>query len=251
MSARWSSWIAWLRRSIPTIVGGVLAAAVVAFVFFSIWWFLEVANDKKDLSAGDAFVGLGYFAGVVLVVLFVWMSVRYLTGVSRSGGSASPTHLDQDRYIVVTQLRLGVLLIVFGAAVGIIFGLAFDDNKGVALALGTAALGAGAAMLPGGASAQASNRLKDKAAAVAAGADEGAGSEPATPEAVEYDQQAHAEHPDHPANDMDAGSAEVEGEPELVGADEAVEGTDPPVLDDTVGEDGKDGPADPPDEGQY
>jgi hypothetical protein len=252
MSGAWKSAVAWLRRSLPTIVGVVLALAVAAFVGFSVWWFVQVVNDNQQLSAGDAFLGLAYFAGVVLVVLLVWVTVRYLTGMSRAGRSAKPTHLDQDRYLIVTQLRLGVLLIVFGAGIGIIFGLTFDDKKGVALALGTAAIGAGAAMLPGGASAQASNRIgkqmdTDADAAAAAGGEGSSAEAGATPEGG-YDQDALVEHPDHPENDLDAGSAEVEGEPELVGSDEAVDGEGPPVLDENEEAEADDEPAVPPED---
>ena len=246
-----------LRKALPTILEAVLGLAVIAFVVISIWWFVEVVTDDRTLSARDAFVGLAYFAGVVLIVLVVWAAIRFLTGV---GGRRVPpgSPLDGDRYIVVTQMRYGVALIAFGATIGIIFGLAFPDDKGIALSLGTAALGAGAAMLPGGASASATARMNkrqeakdDEAAArattetvraatgtytvpAATAAPAASGAEPeAEPADGAMAPDALAEHPDHPSNELDAGEAEIEGSaPELVGADEAVEGDAPPVLED-------------------
>jgi hypothetical protein len=223
-----------LRKALPTLLEAVLALAVLAFVVISIWWFVEVVTDDTELSARDAFVGLGYFAGVVLIVLVAWAAIRGWTGVAGGRRMRSGSELDADRYIIVTQLRYGAALIVFGAAIGIIFGLAFTDDKGVALALGTAAVGAGAAMLPGGASASATARMNKKLEAEAS-ANGAPNSEPEADEVMDPD--ALAEHPDHPSNELDAGEAEVEGgTPEMVGADEDVEGDAPPVLDDDAEE---------------
>jgi hypothetical protein len=66
-----------------------------------------------------------------------------------------------DRMIVLSQLWMGVGLIVFGAGIAVLFGVVFSDRDidKIALSIGTAVIGTGAALLPAGASASASGRI--------------------------------------------------------------------------------------------
>ena len=62
---------------------------------------------------------------------------------------------------MLTQLWIGALLILAGAAGAFIFGVIFQplDDEKIAPAIGSAVIGAGAAMLPPGAAGQANARL--------------------------------------------------------------------------------------------
>jgi hypothetical protein len=59
----------------------------------------------------------------------------------------------------MAQMRYGCALVTVGAGLAVVFGLAFDDETGVALSIGTAVIGVGAALLPAGAAANASTRI--------------------------------------------------------------------------------------------
>jgi hypothetical protein len=67
----------------------------------------------------------------------------------------------QDQKIVKLQLWLGFALIVIGGLIGAVFGVWMSDRDidGIGLAMGTAVIGAGAVLLPGGAASAASSRI--------------------------------------------------------------------------------------------
>jgi hypothetical protein len=142
------------------------------FVLATVVWFIVVAASNGTVDAGQAFVGLGYAAGVVLIVLLVLVGAQYL---NRGLGSPPPPASGDDewaeRKIIKAQLWVGAFLIAFGATLAVVFGVVLDDTDKVALAIGTAVIGAGAALMPPGAAAGAGQRLTN-----------GNGSPPPTPQ---------------------------------------------------------------------
>jgi hypothetical protein len=168
--------------ALRVLVGAVFVAALLALLLAvpagAVYWFLQVTNGGK-IDAGAAFIGLGYIAGAAAIVALaaLWAVRMYAVvadettrrrlmdripatrfGTLRVGNLFSPS-FSSDHRIVLAQLRYGSLLVIGGASLAVIFGLTFNDDKGVALAIGTAVVGAGAALLPAGAAATASNRI--------------------------------------------------------------------------------------------
>ena len=102
---------------------------------------------------------------VAAVLVLVYWAIRAIN-VSirksvRSRAGDEDASRAADRMIVVSQLWMGVGLIVFGAIIAVLFGVVFSDRDidKVALSIGTAVIGTGAALLPAGASASASGRI--------------------------------------------------------------------------------------------
>jgi heme A synthase len=115
----------------------------------------------ETLEAGDAFVGLGYITAVVLVVLLIALATRLLTEDWKPGvrePSAAKGAEESEQSLIRDQLRVGALLIAFGALVAVVAGIVVSGEE-VAVAIGTAVIGAGAALLPPGAAAGAAERL--------------------------------------------------------------------------------------------
>jgi hypothetical protein len=109
-----------------------------------------------------SWLGLGLAAGVggVAIAVGAYGAVRAVNKwirVSQGKPDGSADHL-----IIVSQLWLGGLLVVLGATLGLIFGvlLGANDTNKIALSIGTAVIGVGAALLPAGAAASASARLR-------------------------------------------------------------------------------------------
>src|SRR3954452_5771211 len=80
---------------------------------------------------------------------------------SREGVRMPDNQPTTDHTIVKLQLWLGFWLVVLGGAGAIVFGVLLSDRdiEGVALAIGTAVIGVGAALLPPGAAGSASARI--------------------------------------------------------------------------------------------
>src|SRR4051794_3351859 len=146
-----------MRRAPEIVVAVFLAAGLV--------WFVVAADTNGSFATEDAYIGLGYLAATLGVGLLAFAVIRYfLTGGMSEASSVErskerPPGAAHDRDIVTTQLRLGAGLIALGAVLAVVFGLAFDDTNGIAIAMGTAVIGAGAALLPAGAAASASARI--------------------------------------------------------------------------------------------
>jgi hypothetical protein len=107
---------------------------------------------------------IAFALGSGILVLLYW-AFRAINLSIRKSAPTSPASEDAsrsaDRMIVVSQLWMGVGLIVFGASIAVLFGVVFSDRDidKVALSIGTAVIGTGAALLPAGASASASGRI--------------------------------------------------------------------------------------------
>jgi len=137
----------------------VAALSLVAFIGGAITWFI-IALDGGDFDAGQAFLGLAYLGAVVVGVLLILFAIQYF---DRDRPPRRNANRVSDQTIVVTQLALGTFLIAFGAVLGIVFGVVVEDKvDGVSLAIGTAVIGTGAALLPPGAAAGAGERLTTK-----------------------------------------------------------------------------------------
>jgi hypothetical protein len=143
----------------------LIGVSLVVFVVWGIVWFI-VASDGGGFDAGKVFVGLAYAVVVVFGVLLILLVAKYLeNNRAKSTQAADPAGEAKEQTIVIAQLGLGALLIVLGAAFALVFGLVIEDGglkgqKALALAIGTAVIGAGAAMLPPGAAAGADARMK-------------------------------------------------------------------------------------------
>jgi len=99
------------------------------------------------------------------VLVFVYWALRAINNSVKKSAPVLAMGEDAtraaDRMIVLSQLWMGVGLIVFGAGIAVLFGVVFSDRDidKVALSIGTAVIGTGAALLPAGASASASGRI--------------------------------------------------------------------------------------------
>jgi hypothetical protein len=107
-------------------------------------------------------IALVVVAGVLVLVYWAIRAINVSIRKSvRSRAGDEDASRAADRMIVVSQLWMGVGLIVFGATIAVLFGVVFSDRDidKVALSIGTAVIGTGAALLPAGASASASGRI--------------------------------------------------------------------------------------------
>jgi hypothetical protein len=154
-----------MRRALD--IGAALVVA--AFVIGGLVWFIISARAPGPFKTEDAFIGLGFLASVLAIglaaVAFVLIFIRggdvgdTPTAGSRQAARADRGANTRDRDIVITQLRYGTFLIALGALLGVVFGVVINDPNNVAVAMGTAAIGAGAALIPAGAAASASARI--------------------------------------------------------------------------------------------
>lgn len=169
----------WINRARPALMQARTAfwLVLVLFVGAAIAWFVIVAATDGGVDAGQAFLGLGYMSAVVIVVLTILLAVRLLGGGDRqpplsedattdagppSGHERSINERMNERSIIKWQLGVGAFLIAFGAALGLVFGVLLEDGTdGISLAIGTAVIGAGAALLPPGAAAGAGERARN------------------------------------------------------------------------------------------
>ena len=105
-------------------------------------------------------IALVVVAGVLVLVYWALRAINASIRKSARAGDEDATRA-ADRMIVVSQLWMGVGLIVFGASIAVLFGVIFSDRDidKIALSIGTAVIGTGAALLPAGASASASGRI--------------------------------------------------------------------------------------------
>jgi hypothetical protein len=106
-------------------------------------------------------IALVVVAGVIVLVYWAFRAIN--RAMPSPGGAGDQASRSADRLIVLSQLWMAVGLIVFGAGIAVIFGVLFSDRDidKVALSIGTAVIGTGAALLPAGASASASGRILD------------------------------------------------------------------------------------------
>jgi hypothetical protein len=138
-----------------------LGALAILFVAAAAVWFILVAANHGQVDAGRAFIGLGYISAVVFVLLAVLWGIRLLGGPSPSAPEASDDYWNHR--LISTQLWVGALLIALGAVLGLVFGIILSDTGKLPLAIATAVIGAGAALMPPGAAAGAAQRLQDSA----------------------------------------------------------------------------------------
>jgi hypothetical protein len=120
---------------------------------------------KGDSIDGSDFATLGYVAAVLaLALVAVWLLVgrleREATGRSSLGDAIQGANIAaNDRVIILSQLWVGAALITVGAAAGIFVVLLGGGDDEFGLAIATAVIGAGAALLPPGAASSASTRI--------------------------------------------------------------------------------------------
>jgi hypothetical protein len=76
---------------------------------------------------------------------------------------ADDEQASKERQIVLHQLYVGAFLVVAGALIAVFALKWFDGQKGFALAIGTAVIGGGLAIIPPGAAAGAGERAKERA----------------------------------------------------------------------------------------
>jgi hypothetical protein len=162
---------------------------VMPFVVAAVVWFVVVAASDGSIDAGQAFIGLGYAGGVVLIVLLVLVALQFLNGgaVRRARADASASEA-AEHLIIKTQIWVGAGLIGLGAILGVVFGVVLTDDDKVALAIGTAVIGAGAALMPPGAAAGAAARVANGSGggqATTTGVQPTTGGEPTTGNATE------------------------------------------------------------------
>jgi hypothetical protein len=167
MSERLKSWI---NRARPALTQArtMVWIVVALFVGAATAWFVIVAATDGGIDAGQAFLGLGYMSAVVIVVLMALLAVRLLgNGAAQSRPSEGDAKPDAQRTreneqaIVKWQICIGAFLIAFGAVLAVVFGVLLEDGtNGISLAIGTAVIGAGAALLPPGAAAGAGERAR-------------------------------------------------------------------------------------------
>jgi hypothetical protein len=156
----------------------LIGISLVVFIGGAVTWFIIAAADGGDFDAGQAFLGLAYVAALVFGVLFILFVARYLDNSrNRHTGSAQPASQAAEQRIIVAQLWIGASLIAFGAVLAIVFGVVVEDEgqESISLAIGTAVIGAGAALMPPGAAAGAGARINGDGTGGEAGA--GAGGE--------------------------------------------------------------------------
>jgi hypothetical protein len=145
----------------------IAAIVALAFGIAAAWWFIAAAGGNGELKIGNAFAGLGYLSGALLVATLV-LALGWLASAWRSREPGPPRRRGprrgggDDRGIVRAQLAWGAGLVIVGAIVGLIC-LCFvhpgDTAQGPVLALATATIGAGATLLPAGAASAASARM--------------------------------------------------------------------------------------------
>ena len=143
----------------PVAIGLLLAGIAVA-MGAAIWHAL-----KGDSIKGSDFARLGYVAAVLALALAaVWLLVgrmeREATGRSPLGDAIQGSNIAaNDRAIILSQLWVGAGLITVGAAAGLVAVLVGGSDEEFALAISTAVIGTGAALLPAGAASSASARI--------------------------------------------------------------------------------------------
>lgn len=99
-------------------------------------------------------------AGAILgIVILVWVLNKILGG-GPSSGVQPAVAAESDRQIILIQLLLGAVLVLLGALGALIFGVVLEDEDNIAVAIGTAVIGTGAALLPAGAAARAGSRIE-------------------------------------------------------------------------------------------
>jgi hypothetical protein len=76
---------------------------------------------------------------------------------------ADDEQASKERQIVLHQLYVGAFLVVAGALIAVFALKWFDGQRGFALAIGTAVIGGGLAIIPPGAAAGAGERAKERA----------------------------------------------------------------------------------------
>src|SRR3954451_18757266 len=156
---KWREWFS----SGGLIVAGV---ALLAFVAGAVLWFVRAAKNDGTIAAGNAFVGLGYMAGALLIVLLAIVGLRLLAGASAAPRRRPPLRTPPPRRaadehaIIRMQLAWGSTLVIVGALVGLLcLCILHRGSNGPVLALATAVISAGAVLLPAGAAGGASARL--------------------------------------------------------------------------------------------
>ena len=95
-------------------------------------------------------------------------------GEANDGAAAEPADDEpaddeqaaKERRVVLQQLYVGAFLVVAGALIAVFALKWFNGQKGFALAIGTAVIGVGAAMIPPGAAAGAHERATQRAEAL-------------------------------------------------------------------------------------
>ncbi len=114
------------------------------------------AWDWLFLSSVGLFVAL---AALILLILFLRV-VRTEPATAQQQSDPAPYDASQDRSIVRWQLGLGAFLVLAGATLGVVVHeIGPDSDADVGLSIATAVIGVGAALLPAGAAATASNRI--------------------------------------------------------------------------------------------
>jgi hypothetical protein len=135
---------------------------IMPFVVAALVWFVVVAASNGSVDAGQAFIGLGYAGGVVLIVLLILVAVQFLNGGRTPRATEGEYASDAEEHTIIkTQIWVGAGLIGLGAILGVVFGVVLTDVDKIALAIGTAVIGAGAALMPPGAAAGAAARVGD------------------------------------------------------------------------------------------
>jgi hypothetical protein len=108
-------------------------------------WFIAIVWGDRTISAADAFVGLGYLAGVLLVALLVMLGWQFL-GLIRGGEwRRRRRENDSGHSIIRAQLAWRSMLVIVGAIVGLICLCSVqpsDEPAGPVLALATAVISA-------------------------------------------------------------------------------------------------------------
>src|SRR5436305_3619774 len=99
---KWREWFS----SGGLIVAGV---ALLAFVAGAVLWFVRAAKDDGTIAAGNAFVGLGYMAGALAIVLLAVVGLRLLAGASTLPSRARartprPPRAGDEHAIIRTQM---------------------------------------------------------------------------------------------------------------------------------------------------
>lgn len=157
-----------IREDLQGTVRVVAPLALFVFLVGAVAWFIAIVWGDQTISAADAFVGLGYLAGVLLVALLAMLGWQLL-GLIRGGEWRwRRRENDSEHSIIRAQMAWGSMLVIVGAVVGLICLCFVDPSEEVAgpvLALATAVISAGAVLLPAGAAGSASSRLQQQAAA--------------------------------------------------------------------------------------
>jgi hypothetical protein len=97
---------------------------------------------------------------IVLAGLVAFLTAVWKLRPQRAGDPSASYDPAKDRTIIITQLGLGTLLVLVGAALGVIVHeVGPDSANDIALSIATAVIGVGAALLPAGAAATASSRI--------------------------------------------------------------------------------------------